>query len=240
MHRDTQNVILLLLGATLVRITADDTVLRYVRPGHRWWVLGAGIVIVLLAAVAALRDHVPRLLGRSGRSPAGHAHGGPERHAAWLMVVPAIVLAVAAPAALGADAVTRTPLPDAAPVDVRYAPLPPGSAPELTLTEFVGRAGSDGGATLAGRTVTLTGFAVPGGEAPRLARIAISCCAADARPQTVRLVGGAGPAHVPPDTWLRVRGVLQPGSASSATRWVPAVQVASVEVVPVPVDPYEY
>jgi uncharacterized repeat protein (TIGR03943 family) len=240
-HRDTQNVILLLLGATLVRIVADDTVLRYVRPDHRWWVLGAGIVVIVLAGFSGLRDNLPRVLGRPVRAPEAHHHGGVEGHAPWLMILPAVLLAVSAPAALGADSVTRSDLPAAAPATVRYDPLPPGAAPELTMTEFVSRAGSDDGASLAGRTVTLTGFVVPDTDGPRLARIAISCCAADARPQTVRLLGGPTElGTLPADTWLVVRAALEPGSAGPDTRWEPAVQVSSAERIPLPDDPYEY
>ena len=66
----------------------------------------------------------------------------------------------------------------------------------------------------------------------------IVCCAADARANRVRLVGDLG--DVAPDTWLRVRGTLQPGSGTAATRYVPAMTVRSVEVVPEPPDPYEY
>uniref|UniRef100_UPI00406BC216 TIGR03943 family putative permease subunit n=1 Tax=Pseudonocardia pini TaxID=2758030 RepID=UPI00406BC216 len=109
----------------------------------------------------------------------------------------------------------------------------------LTFMEFVSRAGSDEGASLAGRTVTLTGFTVPGDTGPRLARIAISCCAADARPQTVRLTGDLAPTPAP-ETWLRVTGSLEPGSADAATNWEPALRVTSTEAVAVPEDPYEY
>ena len=66
----------------------------------------------------------------------------------------------------------------------------------------------------------------------------VSCCAADARPNVVRLAGGVGdPA---PDTWLRVRGTVQPGTATAATGFVPAMTVTAVNVVPAPPDPYEY
>ena len=58
----------------------------------------------------------------------------------------------------------------------------------------------------------------------RLARLVISCCAADARPMTVRLVGSG--LDYPPDTWLQVRGQLQPGSATAETRYVPALTVS--------------
>jgi Predicted membrane protein len=92
--------------------------------------------------------------------------------------------------------------------------------------------------TLGGREVTLTGFAVRRGAAVDLARLTISCCAADARPSVVRLTGGLD--GVAEDTWLRVRGTVRPGSATEATGRVPVMAVSAVEIVPAPTDPYEY
>jgi uncharacterized membrane protein YcgQ (UPF0703/DUF1980 family) len=66
----------------------------------------------------------------------------------------------------------------------------------------------------------------------------IACCAADARPNRVRLVGDIG--EIAPDTWLRVVGVVQAGSATLATGYVPAMTVTAVTPVPPPPDPYEY
>jgi hypothetical protein len=56
MSRDTQHVLLVLLGGALLRIAADDTYLRYVRPSHRWLLVAAGAVMVVLAIVGLLRD----------------------------------------------------------------------------------------------------------------------------------------------------------------------------------------
>jgi uncharacterized repeat protein (TIGR03943 family) len=108
------------------------------------------------------------------------------------------------------------------------------------MSDFVARAISD--RSLDGREVTLTGFVVRHGEEVRLTRLVISCCAADARPMTVRLVGGGPGSGVdhPPDTWLRVRGRIQPGSATPQTRYVPAFTVSSAAVRPAPEDPYEF
>ncbi|TQM06165.1 TIGR03943 family putative permease subunit [Pseudonocardia kunmingensis] len=232
MRRETQHVLLVLLGGALLRIAADDTYLRYVRPSHRWLLLGAGAVIVVLAVVALLRDRAP--------APDAHPHGdhgGAERHAPWLLLAPVLVIALVAPPALGADAVARAgPRNAVVQASDVFAPLPPGDPVELGVAEFVERAVWDTTGTLHGRKVVLTGFAVRRGAATELARMTIACCAADARPNRVRLVGDAGdPA---PDTWLRVRGVLQEGSAGPDQ--VPALEVRGVEQVPAPSDPYEY
>ena len=236
MRRDTQHVLLVLLGGALLRIAADDTHLRYVRPGHRWLLVAAGAVMVALAVVALIRD---RLRGDGGQHDAGgHGdHGVAERHVPWLLLAPVLVIALVAPPALGADAVARAGPRNAVVQDADvFPPLADGAT--LTVAEFVQRAAWDTAGSLDGREVTLTGFAVRRGAAVELARLTIACCAADARPNRVRLVGDLGdPAQ---DTWLRVRGTLQTGSATAATGYVPAMTVAAAEVVDAPPDPYEY
>lgn len=231
MRRETQHVLLVLLGGALLRIAADDTYLRYVRPSHRWLLLGAGAAIVVLAVVALVRD-------LRGRAPRGdHQHPGAERHVPWLLLVPVLVIALVAPPALGADSVNRAGAGNAVIRDGDVFP-PLAADPELTVAEFVQRAAWDTSGSLDGREVTLTGFAVRRGAAVELARLTIACCAADARPNRVRLVGDLGePAQ---DTWLRIRGTVQTGSATAATGYVPAMTVASVQVVDAPPDPYEY
>jgi uncharacterized repeat protein (TIGR03943 family) len=230
-RRDTQHVLLVLLGGALLRIAADDTHLRYVKPSHRWLLLGAGAVIVVLAVVALVRDH-------RGAAAEPHHHGG-ERYVPWLLLAPVLVIALVAPPALGADAVVRAGAANAV-VDAAdaFPPLPDGAA--LTVGEFVQRAAWDTSGSLDGREVELTGFVVRRGAAVELARMTIACCAADARPQRVRLVGADVLGDPPPDTWLRVRGRVQSGSATAATGWVPALTVTGAEVVAAPPDPYEY
>jgi uncharacterized repeat protein (TIGR03943 family) len=223
-RRDTQHVLLVLLGGALLRIAADDTYLCYVRPSHRWLLLAAGAVIVALALVGLVRD-------RAATPAHEHGHG----HMPWLLIAPVMVIALVAPPALGADAVTRAGEGNAAvQVSDVFGPLPD----ELSVAEFVERAVWDTSGSLDGREVTLTGFVVRRGAAVELARLTIACCAADARPNRVRLVGDVGaPA---PDTWLQVRGVLQTGSATAANGQVPALTVTSVRTIPPPPDPYEY
>ncbi|HVL84594.1 MAG TPA: TIGR03943 family protein [Pseudonocardia sp.] len=233
MSRDTQHVLLALLGGALLRIAADGTYLRYVRPDHRWLLITAGVAMVVLAVVGIVADR----RGDGHRDHGEHDHGGAERRAPWLLLAPVLVLALVAPPALGADAVARSPGAVVRDADV-FAPLPPGDAPALPVAEFVQRAAWDSTGSLDGREVSLTGFVVRHGAATELARMSIACCAADARPHRVRLAGDL-PA-LPADTWIRVRGVLQGGSATTATGYVPAMTVTGVEVVAAPPDPYEY
>jgi uncharacterized repeat protein (TIGR03943 family) len=233
-RRDTQHVLLVLLGGALLRIAIDDTYLRYVRPSHRWLLLAAGAVIVVLAVVALVRDRTA-----AHEHSASHEHSGAERHVPWMLLAPVLVIALVAPPALGADAVTRAGARNAVVQSSdAFPPLPPGGPAELTVADFVERAAWDTSGTLDGREVVLTGFAVRRGAATELARMTIACCAADARPNRVRLVGDLG--EIAPDTWLRVVGTVQPGSATPATGYVPAMTVTAVTTVEAPPDPYDY
>lgn len=240
MRRETQHVLLVLLGGALLRIAADDTYLRYVRPSHRWLLIAAGVVIVTLAVVALVRDLRDRGPESDGHAltDCGHGdQGAAERHVPWLLLAPVLVIALVAPPALGADSVTRAGARNAVVRDGDvFPPLAPNA--ELTVAEFVQRAAWDTSGSLDGREVTLTGFTVRRGAAVELARLTIACCAADARPHRIRLVGDLG--DPPQDIWLRVRGTVQSGSATAATGYVPALTVSTAEVVAAPPDPYEY
>lgn len=232
-------MVLLLLGGTLVQLAATEVHLRYVRPGHRWLLLAAGVVAVVLAVAALVGDG---RRARAARSGPDHGHGAVERHTPWLLLVPVLVVALAAPPALGADALDRVGAGSAglgsSAVDDLLPPLPPGPAPEVPVAEFVQRAVWGSSGSLEGREITLTGFVVRRGAAVELARLTVMCCAADARANRVRLVGDVG--AVDTDAWLRVRGTLQPGSATAASGYVPALTVTAAQPVPPPPDPYEY
>ena len=86
MRRETQHVLLVLLGGALLRIAADDTYLRYVRPSHRWLLIAAGAVIVVLAVVALVRD-------LRGHAPADD-HDHPGSPVPWLLLAPVQVIAL--------------------------------------------------------------------------------------------------------------------------------------------------
>jgi uncharacterized repeat protein (TIGR03943 family) len=103
----------------------------------------------------------------------------------------------------------------------------------MTLLEFGQRAFDRDGASLQGAAVRLTGF-VAGTEDGgfRLARYQIACCAADAAPVVVRVVGGR---RVPArDRWVTVTGVVRSGGGE-----LPQLAATNVVEVPAPDDPYE-
>ncbi|SFW74358.1 TIGR03943 family putative permease subunit [Amycolatopsis australiensis] len=243
MRRETQNILLILLGGALVKIAVNGDYLRYVKPAQQPWIIAGGAVMVLLGAVAIVRD----LLAARAKAVAGaepeHAEHSHSARPAWLLLVPVLAVFLVAPPALGADSVIRTearvPASAAAANAAAFPPLPAGNVVPLPLNEFVSRAGWDKAGTLTGRTVSLTGFVVHTDGTTLLARLVISCCAADAFPVTVRLRGGEA-THLASDAWIQVTGQVVPGTATQANSYTPDFTPVSVTAVPVPNDPYEY
>ncbi|MEV6825522.1 TIGR03943 family protein [Amycolatopsis sp. NPDC051102] len=237
MKRETQNVLLILLGGALVKIAVNGDYLRYVKPAQQPWIIAGGAVMVLLGAVAIVRDLVA---ARASHDHDGHSHSA---RPAWLLLVPVLAVFLVAPPALGADSVIRTearvPASAAAANAAAFPPLPAGTVVPLSVNEFVSRAGWDAAGTLNGRTVSLTGFVVHTEGRTLLARLVISCCAADAFPVTVRLRGGEAD-HLASDAWIQVTGQVVPGTATKATSYTPDFTPASLTTVPTPKDPYEY
>jgi uncharacterized repeat protein (TIGR03943 family) len=72
-----------------------------------------------------------------------------------------------------------------------------------------------------------------------LARMIISCCAADAFPVTARLTGN-DLSRYRTDQWLTVTGTVEPHSATPANRYTPTIHVQTIQPIPAPGDPYEY
>ncbi|HEY0636919.1 MAG TPA: TIGR03943 family protein [Pseudonocardiaceae bacterium] len=252
MRRETQNVLLVLLGGAVVKICVNGDFTRYVKPSLQPWLLAAGVFTILIAVVGIVRDL------RSGRDDDTHdthgAHGAHEgahdahghahsSRSPWLLLLPALAIFLVAPPALGADKVIRSgsvsaPAPD--PGGAGFVALPDEDAPVLKLGDAVTRAVWDDSGSLDGREIRLVGFVVVMGDGTvHLARLTIGCCAADAAPIKVRLTGPDVDAY-PADTWLEVRGRMVPDSATEANHFVPTFDVTGLTPVAAPPDPYEY
>ena len=111
------------------------------------------------------------------------------------------------------------------------------------MSEFVTRVVWDDSGVLDGRTVRLQGFVVhPAPGATQVARMRISCCAADATPVAVDVAGPAAGrlAELPADTWVEITGVPRRGTATDANGHVPTLDTTAVRRVPAPRDTYEY
>jgi uncharacterized repeat protein (TIGR03943 family) len=239
--RETQNILLILLGGALVKIAVNGDYLRYVKPAQQPWIIAGGAVMVLLGAVAIVRDLLAAR-AKAAAEPEDHDHSHSARPA-WLLLVPVLAVFLVAPPALGADSVLRTearvPASAAAANAAAFPPLPTGNVVPLTVNEFVSRAGWDAAGTLDNRTVSLTGFIVHTGGRTLLARLVISCCAADAFPVTVHLRGSEAD-HLASDAWIRVTGQVVPGTATKDNSYTPDFTLASIATVTAPKDPYEY
>jgi uncharacterized repeat protein (TIGR03943 family) len=222
----TAGTLIALVGAVVLRLTLGGQYLQYVQSGMRPWLLLAGVALVALGTVGALRSLL-----------AGTEDGAHDRpREGWLLLAPIAALLLVAPPALGSYGVDRS-----APVDVRsggseFGPVPagPGAVP-MSLLEYGQRAFDADGRTVRDATVSLTGFVAGGADSSsfRLARYQISCCAADAAAMIVKVVGISGwaPAR---DQWVTVTGRYHAAGGD-----IPELTASTVLPITAPEDPYE-
>ncbi|GLY93938.1 TIGR03943 family protein [Actinoplanes sp. NBRC 103695] len=204
MNRLAQAVVMLLFGGAIIRATLTDLFLRYVKEGLRPFLLLTGALLVA-AAVMTIWYELRALRHRQEDPDDGHGHHEPR--VGWLLILPVVGLLLIAPPALGAFSAGQAGSIAAEPSDSDYPPLPPGDPVSVGMLDYASRAVFDGGKSLSGRTVRLTGFITPGpGGAPMLARMVLNCCAADGRPIKVGLTGDTT-VDAAPDTWVRIDGV---------------------------------
>lgn len=234
MSRLTQGVVLLLFGGALLRASLTDLYLRYVKEGLRPFLIATGLLLVAAAVMTIW--HAWRAAEQDGHD---HEHHAPR--VGWLLLLPVLGLLLVAPPALGSYAANQAGSVVAAPVgDSDYPPLPAGPSVELSLIDYASRALFDDGRSLTGRDLRLTGFitTAPDG-APMLARIVLSCCAADGRPIKLGLTGRA-PIDVPADTWVEVTGVHTSRRGKDPVNNVDVAyfEVKSWREVPRPKQPY--
>lgn len=234
MRRETQNILLVLLGGALLKISFSGLYLRYVQKGLLPLLIAAGAIMIGLALFAIIRDI---RAGKAAADDDGHGHSHSSR-STWLMLLPVLAVFLISPPALGGDVVSSA-------ADTNQTQrsrnllgeLPSGDVIPLSMTEFVTRTAWDESGTLDGRRVRLTGFLTRAEGNTFVARLAISCCAADARPLKVKLVGDVP--SLPDEQWVEVTGQVVAKSANEQNSWVPSFTVESSTSVPEPVEPYE-
>ncbi len=169
----------------------------------------------------------------------GHGHGPRGMRMAWLLTLPVLAVFLIAPPALGSYSAARSANAVARPASAGtgFPPLPGGSPLVLPLADFDVRAVWDTSGSLRGRQVRLTGFVTPRkGGGWYVARLTISCCAADAQTYKVEVRGIAAP---PADSWVEVTGVWTPDGQAGRPDAVPALTVTRLTRIPEPRDPYE-
>jgi uncharacterized repeat protein (TIGR03943 family) len=181
--------------------------------------------------------------GHDGDVDGGHGHGRHDPRVGWLLLAPVAALLLVAPPALGSYGVDRSATLDIRAGAPAFDRLEPGGEPvPLSLLEFSQRAFDRDGASFDGATLQLIGFAPDDPHDPdggrragsfRLARYQIGCCAADAAPVVVRIVGvpGGPPSR---DRWVIVTGTFHPSDTD-----VPELTAVNVVEMAPPDDPYE-
>ncbi|MET8153687.1 TIGR03943 family putative permease subunit [Actinoplanes sp. NPDC049668] len=236
MNRQAQAVIMLLFGGAILKASLSDLYLRYVKEGLRPFLIGAGILLVAAAVLTLWYE----LTGRTGQHDDGHGHHH-EPRVGWLLLLPVLGLLLVAPPALGSYAAGQSGTVLTAPGDSDYPALPAGDPVDVGLLDYASRAVFDGGRSLTGRNVRLTGFVTPGPDGePMLARMVVSCCAADGRPIKVGLDGDTR-VTAAPDTWVQVVGVWTSRVAKDPVNQaeVPYLQVSGWQEITAPKQQYE-
>jgi uncharacterized repeat protein (TIGR03943 family) len=248
MRRETANVLLVLLGGALLKIALNGSYLRYVKPTVFPWLVTSGVVILLLAAFAIVRDAVAWSGTPRVQQDVTGQHGDDHQpRSPWLLVLPVLAIFLVAPPALGADTVTRAGGRSVASQQKSgqqksgslFEPLPADDIVPLRMSDFVTRAVWDDTGSVNNRTVKLTGFIVHDGATVYVARLVITCCAADAMPVKVKLYGKDF-GGLKDDQWLDVTGRLQPKTATESNGYTPSFTVSDLVPITAPADPYEY
>lgn len=247
-----QGVLLILCGAALLRIALfSELYLRYVKEGLRPYLVISGVALIALGLVGMIRrvqeeheyeyevhdeDAHEARAGHGQDAHAGHDHTRNPR-IAWLLTAPALALLLFPPPALGSYSAGREEARVAAQGTGTFPELPAGDPVDLTLGAFASRAEWDTGASMKGRTVRLTGFATRDDDGTwYIARLLVTCCAADAQALKVQIRDADAPAA---DAWVTVTGTWRPTGKPGSDAARPVLDATSVKRVPAPSDPYE-
>jgi uncharacterized repeat protein (TIGR03943 family) len=239
MNRQAQAVVLLLVGGAILRASVTDLYLRYVKEGLRPFLIAAGMLLVAAAVATLWYELRPSRSHGADAHDDGHGHSHAEPRVAWLLVLPVFALLLVAPPALGSYAANRsgTALQETS----DFPPLPAGDPVKVSVLDYATRAVYDDGKSLAGRRVQVTGFVMVGDDgAPYLARMMLSCCAADARPIKIGLAG-AVPAGLAADSWIEVVGRYTSKSTKDSVNdgVIPYLEAEEVRQIAAPTHQYE-
>ncbi|GAB3971158.1 TIGR03943 family protein [Actinoallomurus acanthiterrae] len=235
MRKPAQNTALLAAGGALLWITSTGhEYLNYVRPGFRIPLIATGAVLCALGLIGIATTWRHTDTG----SPRGHDHDHGPR-AAWLLLIPPLVIAAIAPAALGSFTAARAINQAPPPAGHNLAALSTNGPARISLTEFTARAfqAKAGHDTLTGRQVTLTGFARPASpDRWQLVRLRMTCCAADAVPMRIVIKNASAPRA---DIWVQVTGIWSPAWAHINGVALPQLIATDQRRIAEPADPYE-
>jgi uncharacterized repeat protein (TIGR03943 family) len=243
-NKQAQAVVMLLFGGAILKAGVTDMYLRYVKEGLRPFLLVAALLLIAAAIMTLWYDlrGAPATAPDDGSHDDGHGHAHHEPRVGWLLILPVLGLLLVAPPALGSYAAGQAgTVLTAENSESDYPALPPGDPAPLGLLDYASRAVFDSGRSLAGRELQLTGFVTSGPDGqPQLARIILSCCAADGRPIKVGMLGNV-PNTVPSDTWVQIVGTYSDRTAKDPVNdaVVPYVEVSTWNEIPTPKQQYE-
>jgi uncharacterized repeat protein (TIGR03943 family) len=232
--RNVAGLVVVFVGAAVVQLATSNTYLRYVKPGMRWMLLAAGLILIALAVADVLAD-----TRKKPDADDGHGHHGLPR-AAWLLLIPIFALLVVDPPALGADAAQRQSPVAAKPVAPKsyswLANNSHGDAPvALAVRDYAVWAVWEKD-SMKGRAFQLTGFVTPAKNGTwYMTRIGLTCCVADG---TAFMVEARGQAAPPKNQWVTVTGQwAEPTKRADGD--VAALTIETVKPVTAPTNPYE-
>lgn len=236
MRRETQNVVLLIIGVSLAMVTGTGSYTRYVKAGMLPWLLGSAAFLVVLALICMVAD--VRSKADVGAANHHHDHHDESDRVVWLLVLPIIMLIFVVPPALSAQA--AAPVSVATPARSPFPPLPPGDAPTLPLPQVLMRIATGSAGGLDGRAITVSGFTMKDHDHVDLAKIVIICCAADAQLARLHLSGPAerSAANLPENTWVTVRGTIPPGQTYRGTSSIPTISIDTLTRITPPANSY--
>ncbi|HZX02136.1 TIGR03943 family putative permease subunit [Kribbella sp.] len=266
MKRNVAGLVIVFVGAAVLQLAISGTYLRYVKPGMRWMLLAAGLILIILAITDVLMDmrknpaedeppparpedawrDAPWRTGRRDDEVDQHTHSDDDGHghhglprAAWLLLIPIFALLVVDPPALGADAAQRQSPVAAKPVQAQ------GNAYWQGNHSF-------GAATIAvrdyavwavwntdsmkGRTFQLTGFVTPDQNGVWYITRIGITCCV--ADASAFMIEARGHAAPPKNRWVTVTGTwAEPTKRADGD--VAALTVQSIKQVPAPANPYE-
>jgi uncharacterized repeat protein (TIGR03943 family) len=244
-NRQAQAVVLLLLGGAVLRASLTDLHLRYVKEGLQPFLVAAGLLLVAAAAMTLWYELRPDADAHHDDHGPGdghdHGHGHHGARVGWLLILPVLGLLLVAPPALGSYAAGQAGTVLSEQTSSDYPPLPAGDPVRITVLDYASRALFDRGHSIGDRRVQLTGFVATGPDGqPILARMILSCCAADGRPVKLGLTGEV-PTGLADDTWVEVTGRYTDriGRDPVNDAEVPYLEVESWRPVPTPKQQYE-
>lgn len=239
--------LLLVLGGSLIRIVLTGEYVRYVRESMSLPLLLAGAATAALGfagwwvATGSRREEPVAVVTAGPSAPAAgeaHAHGHLPA-VSWLLLLPVMAVTLVPPPALGSDAVLRDSGLVATPESDLFPELPATDPVVLSPRETVERVMFAPSAGILDRTVAVTGFAVPavdGEPGWYLARITLTCCAADGVAYRLYVPTGPAPAA---DTWVSVTGRLSPPSGPVEGTSIPVLTPTAVVPTAAPDNPYD-